>query len=322
MASLCFCPESFPLCCTRLHGDSLSISFGHSMIAGGRGMPGMTHSLVPGEDGKVWLSGSQVLCDEDNHATWGEGFPWLAFPIILRAQYFIIGYCGQYTNSFCGSPNTSHCSSCLKCSTSFLFTWKSLLVAEWAQYHLLQEAFQHLSQRHWCPLCILEMHMQEHDSKTDKEMWLCLMKQQTGSNQRLAPAIESALRKLDKRSYSGPRHRWFLKALRIENHLECPSRVENLSPRDWNGLSLKLGLNGPALCGLMVMGWEAAAWNHPISMVCLTANLSFLLAECLLVHRAKIYCALLFSGLMILMISSVAMVLFFFHGAYREKLTK
>lgn len=59
MASFWFpADSSFPLCCPGLHGDSLRTSFGDSMTAGGRGMPGMTHSLAPGEAGKVWLSGS------------------------------------------------------------------------------------------------------------------------------------------------------------------------------------------------------------------------------------------------------------------------
>lgn len=59
MASFCFPPDSsFSLYSLALSGDSLFTSFGDSLTAGGRGMPGMTHSLVPGEVGKVWLSGS------------------------------------------------------------------------------------------------------------------------------------------------------------------------------------------------------------------------------------------------------------------------
>lgn len=55
-------------------------------------MRGMTHSLVPGEAGKVWLSGSQ--------AVWGRqscclrrGILWLTFPIhSLGLRIFIILY--------------------------------------------------------------------------------------------------------------------------------------------------------------------------------------------------------------------------------------
>lgn len=83
---------SFPLPCPGLHGDSLSTSFGDSMTAVGRGTRGMTHSLVPGEAGKVWLSGSQ--------AVWGRqscclrrGILWLTFPIhSLGLRIFIIFY--------------------------------------------------------------------------------------------------------------------------------------------------------------------------------------------------------------------------------------
>ena len=58
------------------------------MIPGGRGMPGVTHTLVPGEDGKVWLIGPQVPCGPDSHAAWGERFPWLALPIHSLGSIF------------------------------------------------------------------------------------------------------------------------------------------------------------------------------------------------------------------------------------------
>lgn len=57
------------------------------------------------------------------------------------------------------------------------------------------------------------------------------------------------------------------------------------------------------------MGWEAATWNHLISMVHLIANLSFMLAECSLIHVTHAYCTLPCSGLKrkILKMNQIAM---------------
>lgn len=69
VASFCFPLDStFPPLSPGLHRDSLSTSFGDSMTASGRGTSGMTHSLVPGEVGKLWLSGSPGSLGEDSHA--------------------------------------------------------------------------------------------------------------------------------------------------------------------------------------------------------------------------------------------------------------
>ena len=93
------------------------------MRAGGRGIPGMTHSLEPGEVGKVWLSGSPG-------SVWGRHSCCLfrgVFPLSsLRLSIFIMPYGLLHQHKFFlwVSLHVTF-SSCLDCPPSFSSTWKT-----------------------------------------------------------------------------------------------------------------------------------------------------------------------------------------------------
>ena len=124
------------------------------MRAGGRGIPGMTHSLEPGEVGKVWLSGSPG-------SVWG-GHSCCLFRGVsplrsLRLSIFImlmVFYTN--TNSSCGSPYMSHFPFALVVHPLSRLPEKLiLLVTESAHtpHHLLQDAFLPLWWSHSFPPC-------------------------------------------------------------------------------------------------------------------------------------------------------------------------